>query len=104
MANYLKTEIADGILTITLDDPDAAVNTVSPAWIDEIVAIFESAKADDAVTGIIMASAKPGFMAGADLKFILDHPMDAAAAFAFSRRATQMHRLIETCGKPVVAA
>ncbi|WP_397584749.1 3-hydroxyacyl-CoA dehydrogenase NAD-binding domain-containing protein [Sphingorhabdus sp.] len=104
MTKYLHRAIADGILTITLDNPDAAVNTVSPTWIDEIVAAFEEAKADDAVTGIIIASAKPGFMAGADLRFILDNPMDALTAFAFGGRATEMHRLIETCGKPVVAA
>ena len=104
MAKYLKSDLSDGVLTITLDDPDASVNTVSPAWIDEMSGAFESARDDDSVTGIIIASAKQGFMAGADLKFILDNPMDAAAGVRFSQRATRMHRLIETCGKPVVAA
>ena len=89
-----------------LDDPDATVNTVSPAWIDEMTAVFEALREDATITGIIIASAKPGFMAGADLKFILEHAagMSAVEAFAFSQRATRMHRLIETCGKPVVAA
>ena len=106
MAKYLKTEHVNGVLTITLDDPDSAVNTVSPAWIDEMVATFTAAKSDETVTGIIIASAKPAFMAGADLKLILQDGinMSPAEAFAFSQRATAMHRLIETCGKPVVAA
>lgn len=104
MADYFKTETSDGVLTITLDDPGAPVNTVSPDWVDAMTAAVEAARVDETVTGIVIASAKPGFMAGADLKFILDHPMDATAAFAFSQRATRLHRLIETCGKPVVAA
>jgi 3-hydroxyacyl-CoA dehydrogenase/enoyl-CoA hydratase/3-hydroxybutyryl-CoA epimerase len=106
MGHYLRTEVEAGLLTITLDDPAASVNTVSPAWVDEMIAAFETAKADANVTGIIIASAKPGFMAGADLKFILAEgaAMTPAQAFAFSQKASAMHRLIETCGKPVVAA
>jgi len=106
MANFFTTAVAGGILTITLDDASAAVNTVSPAWIDAMTTAFEAAKADEAVTGIIIASAKPGFMAGADLKYILAEAaaMSVTAALGFSQKATAMHRLIETCGKPVVAA
>lgn len=106
MAEHLSISIAGGVATVTLDDPSASVNTVSPAWIEEMVAAFERLKADDTVTGIIVTSAKPSFMAGADLKFILDHAASLAPeeAFAFSQRATAMHRLIETCGKPTVAA
>jgi len=103
---YFDTATADGILTITLNDPDAPVNTVSPNWIAEMTAAFEAAKADDAIIGIILTSAKEGFMAGADLKYILAEAasMSTAQAFAFSQKASAMHRLIETCGKPVVAA
>jgi len=106
MTKYLDVAVADGVATVTLDDPDAEVNTVSPDWVDEMVETFEKLKADEAVTGIIITSAKPGFMAGADLKFILREAsgFTPADAFAFSQRATKMHRLIETCGKPVVAA
>jgi 3-hydroxyacyl-CoA dehydrogenase/enoyl-CoA hydratase/3-hydroxybutyryl-CoA epimerase len=106
MIKYMKTSIIDGIATITLDDSGAAVNTVSPAWIEEMIALIETLQADNAVSGLIITSAKSGFMAGADLKFILNHAADMspADAFAFSQRATHVHRLIETCGKPVVAA
>lgn len=103
MANYLNSTRNGGIVTLTLDAPNSAVNTVSPEWVDEMIAFFEGVGADEAVTGVIITSAKPGFMAGADLKFILDNPMTAAEGFAFSQRATRMHRLVETCGKPVVA-
>ncbi len=106
MPKYLTLEVADGIATVTLNDPDAPVNTVSPAWVDEMIAAFEQVKSDDAIKGAVITSGKPGFMAGADLKFILEHAsgMTPKQAFDFSQRATTMHRLIETCGKPVAAA
>ena len=106
MAKYLRTDAEDGILTITLDDPDASVNTVSPDWVSEMTHAIGVARDDAAITGIVIASAKPGFMAGADLKFILGEMqgMSALDAFAFSQHATAMHRALETCGKPVVAA
>lgn len=106
MPDFLRLDVVDGIATITLDDAASSVNTVSPGWIDEMIAAIERVKADAAVTGLVITSAKASFMAGADLKYILGHAigLTAAEAFAFSQRATAMHRLLETCGKPVVAA
>jgi 3-hydroxyacyl-CoA dehydrogenase/enoyl-CoA hydratase/3-hydroxybutyryl-CoA epimerase len=106
MSTYLKVESGDGLATILLDQPNSSVNSVSPPWVEEMIAVFQAFKADSNVRGIIVTSAKPGFMAGADLNFILEHApgMSAEQAFDFSQRATFLHRLIETCGKPVVAA
>ncbi|WBX84395.1 3-hydroxyacyl-CoA dehydrogenase NAD-binding domain-containing protein [Sphingosinicella microcystinivorans] len=106
MSKYFRFDVADGIATLTLDEADAPVNTVSPGWIDEIVEVIGRVKNDEAVRGLVITSAKPSFMAGADLKYILEHAagLSRAEAFAFSQRATRMHRLLETCGKPVVAA
>ena len=106
MAELLSIAIDVGVAIVTLNDPSANVNTVSPDWIEAMTTAFERLKSDDEVRGIIVTSAKPSFMAGADLKFILEHAsgLSAEQAFAFSQRASAMHRLIETCGKPVVAA
>jgi 3-hydroxyacyl-CoA dehydrogenase / enoyl-CoA hydratase / 3-hydroxybutyryl-CoA epimerase len=106
MSSYLKVESGDGLATILLDQPNSSVNSVSPPWVEEMIAVFQALKADLNVRGIVVTSAKPGFMAGADLNFILEHApgMTAEQAFEFSQRATFLHRLIETCGKPVVAA
>jgi 3-hydroxyacyl-CoA dehydrogenase / enoyl-CoA hydratase / 3-hydroxybutyryl-CoA epimerase len=106
MHTYLKVEFGDGLATIMLDQPNSSVNSVSPPWVEEMIAVFQALKADANVRGIVVTSAKPGFMAGADLNFILEHApgMTAEQAFQFSQRATFLHRLIETCGKPVVAA
>ena len=106
MATNLTSELVEGIETIILDSPDASVNTVSPSWIDEMSEAFERIRADASIKGVIITSAKAGFMAGADLHYILENAcgLDSDEAFDFSQQATRMHRLIETCGKPVVAA
>ena len=106
MGHYLQTEVTDRILTITLDDPSADINTVSPTWVDEMTTIFQAVRTDESLGGVIITSAKAGFMAGADLKYILAEAtaMSPLEALEFSRKASTMHRLIETCGKPVVAA
>jgi 3-hydroxyacyl-CoA dehydrogenase/enoyl-CoA hydratase/3-hydroxybutyryl-CoA epimerase len=105
-SEYLRLEIEDGVALITLDAPSASVNTVSPAWLDEMTDVFARLEGDETVSGILITSAKAGFMAGADLNYILDHAcgLTAREAFEFSQRATHMHRQIERCGKPVVAA
>ena len=98
---------ADGIAIITLNDGDQAMNVVSPAWLVEMEEAIASIAANDAVSGVIITSAKPTFMAGADLKYILDRmesSMSLKEAYDFSQQATTMHRHLETCGKPVVAA
>lgn len=106
MGQYFEIVVENGIAILTLDETDARVNTVSPGWITALTAAFERFRDDAAITGIVIRSAKPGFMAGADLKYILKEAVGLSIpdALEFSQRPTQMHRLIETCGKPVVAA
>ena len=106
MAKYLSVEKSAGISTIMLDNPDSEVNIVSSPWIAEMFAAVEAARDDPEVKGIILASARPAFMAGADLNALYEAAlrMTAVEAFRFSQTATRLHRLIETCGKPVCAA
>ena len=103
---YITLSQDKGVTILTLDAPDTAVNTVSPAWVEEMAEAFARIASDETVKGVIITSAKPGFMAGADLKYILSETarMSPRDAYAFSQHATNMHRQIETCGKPVVAA
>ena len=61
------------VATITFDEPDSAVNTMSTQWnadMTELVAILTAGKASlgDSLKGIILASNKKTFFAGADLK------------------------------------
>src|ERR1700689_4781269 len=50
--------------------PRKPMNVVSPEWIDEFIEAIERIATDPAVKGAVITSAKPAFMAGADLKHI----------------------------------
>ncbi|WP_434106142.1 3-hydroxyacyl-CoA dehydrogenase NAD-binding domain-containing protein [Paraburkholderia caffeinilytica] len=99
---------AQGIALITLNDPARPMNVVGPAFIDDFIEAIERVATDPSIVGAIVTSAKPAFMAGADLKHLMslfDAGVSRQQAFALSRRASvEMHRRLETCGKPFVSA
>ncbi len=97
---------ADGIATITLDHATESMNLVSPEWIAEFDGAVTELAADENVIGVIVTSAKPAFMAGADLKIMAAafETIGVDEAFEMSRRANEMHRHIELAGKPFLAA
>ena len=70
MNNTIRYEQdANGIVTLTFDEPGSAVNTMCLAWQDDLAAVVEKIVAEAAmIKGILLASAKPSFFAGADLK------------------------------------
>jgi enoyl-CoA hydratase/carnithine racemase len=63
----ITTEVADRILTITLNRPDR-LNAWTPTMGGELIAAFDEADGDDAVRAIIVTGAGRGFCAGADLQ------------------------------------
>ncbi|CAN5254371.1 crotonase/enoyl-CoA hydratase family protein [soil metagenome] len=67
-ANYqqIKYEVQDNILTITLNRPDK-MNAFTHVMMDELIAAFDAADADDNVRAIIVTGAGRAFCAGADL-------------------------------------
>jgi 3-hydroxyacyl-CoA dehydrogenase / enoyl-CoA hydratase / 3-hydroxybutyryl-CoA epimerase len=96
-----------GVALITLNDPGKPMNVVTPEFITDFMAVIECVATDSAIKGAIVTSGKNSFMAGADLKYIVGMAGGAVThqqAVAFSERASQMHRRIESCGKPFVAA
>ncbi len=99
---------AAGIALVTFDDPTKPMNVVSPQWMDEFIAAIEQIATDPRIVGAILTSSKPAFMAGADLKYILGlagGKISSAEAYKFSQKpSVAMHRRLETCGKPFVAA
>ncbi|MEC9363012.1 MAG: 3-hydroxyacyl-CoA dehydrogenase NAD-binding domain-containing protein [Pseudomonadota bacterium] len=98
---------AEGVATVTLDAAGKPMNVVSPEFIAQFTAAVDKAARDSSVRGVIVTSAKPAFMAGADLKHMLgmmQAGLTERDAYAFSQTAQRMHRQLETCGKPVVAA
>jgi 3-hydroxyacyl-CoA dehydrogenase/enoyl-CoA hydratase/3-hydroxybutyryl-CoA epimerase len=102
----LRYEIdADRILTITFDAPGAAVNTMTAAWKRDLAAAAAQAVADkDKIRGIVLASAKETFFAGAALRELLTlEEKDAAPGFHGVQAVTKSYRTIETLGRPVVS-
>lgn len=59
-------DVADGILTITLNRPDK-LNAVTSTTIDELIGAIGRADADDAVRAVIVTGSGRAFCAGADL-------------------------------------
>jgi 3-hydroxyacyl-CoA dehydrogenase/enoyl-CoA hydratase/3-hydroxybutyryl-CoA epimerase len=96
----------DGVVILTLDDPNASANTMNEAYQESIRATVDRLYAErDEITGVIITSAKKTFFAGAnlnDLKRVTKD--DAPRMAAFVRDAKAVLRRLETLGKPVVAA
>ncbi len=62
----ITTDVADGVLTITLNRPDR-LNAWTATMGEELIAAFDGADADDDVRVVIITGAGRGFCAGADL-------------------------------------
>ena len=97
---------ADGIVVLTLDDPNQSANTMNADYLSSMEATVDRLEAEvDDITGVVLTSAKKTFFAGGDLGDILSIPADGAdLAIATVDRAKAPLRRLETLGKPVVAA
>ncbi len=96
---------ADRVVTLTFDAPEGSVNTMSGAWknaFTENVARLEKEK--DTFDGVILASAKKTFFAGAELKDVVKlKASDAQTMFHEIEAIKADFRKLEKLGKPVVA-
>ena len=92
----------DGIVTLTLDDPQAPVNTMTPGFVTALRAAVDRLEAERSeLVGVILASAKQTFFAGADLLALLDvGPGDAAALFEQAETVKALLRRLERLGCP----
>ena len=97
---------ADGIVTLTLDDPTGSANVMNEHYQESMHKAVERLVAEkDSITGVVVTSAKKTFMAGGDLKgMITIGPENAGEAFAMVENVKRDLRTLETLGKPVVAA
>jgi 3-hydroxyacyl-CoA dehydrogenase/enoyl-CoA hydratase/3-hydroxybutyryl-CoA epimerase len=101
----IQYSLADGIATITFDEPNSPVNTMCLQWQEDMNEVTAQVLKDkDAIKGILLASAKSTFFAGADLKAAMRlKPEDAKQAFEEIVHLKKNMRTIETLGKPVVS-
>jgi 3-hydroxyacyl-CoA dehydrogenase/enoyl-CoA hydratase/3-hydroxybutyryl-CoA epimerase len=96
----------DGIVTLTLDDPDQSANTMNPLFQASLARTVERLAAEKAkVKGVILTSAKKTFFAGGDLRLLVQAtPAQAAELHAGVRAMCALLRTMETVGVPLVAA
>ena len=97
---------ADGIVTLTMDDPDQSANTMNDTYAASMGETVDRLyREKDSITGVVLTSAKKTFFAGGDLRLMSRAtPADAPQ---ITERVTQMKsqlRRLEKLGRPVVAA
>ena len=100
----IQYALQDGIATITFDEPNSPVNTMCRQWQEDMSILAAQVLQDKgAIKGIILASAKTTFFAGADLKATMRvQPMDAPAIYTEVELVKKNFRTLETLGVPVV--
>ena len=105
MRHLTLTTAADGFASLVMDNADESMNLVTDEFIAEMTEAAALVAADNAIKGVILTSGKPAFMGGADLKLLVKgyDTLTLKDAYAFSQKATAMHRAMETSGKPWVA-
>ena len=97
---------ADGIVTLTLDDPSARANTMTLEYRTSMQAAVDRLYAEkDSITGVIVTSAKSTFFACGNLTALQQITDENAAEFLAEDTAIKADlRRLEKLGRPVVAA
>ncbi|GAA5097239.1 3-hydroxyacyl-CoA dehydrogenase NAD-binding domain-containing protein [Nocardia iowensis] len=97
---------SDGIVVLTMDDPNQGANTMNELYKTSMTATVERLEAEkDNITGVVVTSAKKTFFAGGDLKNMMKvGPEDGQALMDELATIKGALRRLETLGKPVVAA
>ena len=100
----LRTNVQDGIAVITLDIPNAAVNTFTRGVREEFAALLEQLERDQSIRAAIIRSGKPDvWVAGADIEEFLEIETSSQAE-AMSRDGHALLDRLEKLRIPVVAS
>ena len=105
--NIRQSVDGDGIAVLLIDVVDRTMNVVTPGFLRELESCVDQLASNPAVRGVIVASGKSSFMAGADIKdmaSMFERGITPAEATQFSVNLNRVFRRLETCGKPFAAA
>jgi 2-(1,2-epoxy-1,2-dihydrophenyl)acetyl-CoA isomerase len=98
----IRLEIEDSIATLTLDRPDA-LNALTVAMKEELLAAFRSIGRDRSVRAVILTGAGRAFCAGQDLKERLE-PDAAPLAIELRERYNPIIRAMRSIDQPIIGA
>lgn len=106
--NAIKTDVANKVLTITLNRPDR-LNAFNGDMQQELIEVFTKVNQDDDVRAVIVTGEGRGFCAGADLgagadTFNVSKRPGAAAKTQWRDGGGRLTLTIFECLKPVIAA
>ena len=108
MPDILSERSADGVLTLTLNRPDA-LNAFTFAMYEELIGLLERLRHDTDTRVVILTGAGRAFCAGHDLRGPSPAPwVDAALGKAYSNkhaitRIAQIPLLMRSIPQPVIA-
>ncbi|MGY1725187.1 3-hydroxyacyl-CoA dehydrogenase NAD-binding domain-containing protein [Blastococcus sp. SYSU DS0533] len=97
---------ADGVVTLTLDDPSSSANTVNDAYVRSMGETIDRLEREKgSIRGVVLTSAKKTFFAGGDLgSLIRATPETRDQVLAQVTLVKRQLRRLETLGLPVAAA
>lgn len=101
MFRYEKDQ--DNIVTITMDMQNRSANVINDEFGKLFADALDKLSKEEALAGVVLASAKSTFLAGADLDGLYKNT-DAQSVFSMCEDLKKGLRKLETLGKPVVAA
>lgn len=107
MSGPFAYSVDHGVAILDWQTPGRSMNVLDAEGLQSLEAGVTKAAADDAVVGLVITSSREHFGGGMDLSLLAGIGTGSDAprrAFELAWQFHQLHRKIETCGKPVVAA
>lgn len=103
MQNYktIKTELNNHILQINLNRPDK-LNALNYELLGELLQAFKQAQDDKNIKALLITGEGKAFCAGADINRLAE--LNAQQGLQFAEQGQQVFRVLETLGKPSLAA
>ncbi|MEM6108844.1 enoyl-CoA hydratase-related protein [Mycobacterium sp. 050272] len=107
MTTTILSDVADGVMTITLNRPDAA-NALRPADRDALIALLSTADTDERARVVVLRANGKHFCSGADVNALQDRRQTVQKRVLDPMRrimsgAQKLIASILDCNKPVIA-